>query len=269
MMVSRDSKIIRKTIVNPFPALTVGTTVCLEEVRPERQFFTPLAIADVPGAAGHIKRLARGSSTAVFYLGRQPYRPLWELQRRLHAWRVQDKIPDTVLLLEHEPVYTLGRNSGEKSLLARRPRDAQVVQTDRGGDITFHGPGQLVAYPIVNLREHRPSVTWYMRGLEGVLMRLLDSYGVRSHRIDGLTGVFIGNRKVAALGVRLARWTTMHGLALNIEVAQPYFDGMIPCGVREYGVINLNEVLPRPTSVAQAARRMTPLLREFLSAQFG
>lgn len=222
--------------------------------------------ANVPAVARAIRERANGHSATIVYLGRQPYRPVWELQKRLHAWRVGGKIPDTVLLLEHEPVYTLGKNSGEKNLLARRPRDAQVVQTDRGGDITFHGPGQLVAYPIVNLQEHRPSVTWYMRGLEGVLIRLLESYGARGRLIDGLTGVFIGDRKVAALGVRLARWTTMHGLALNIEVAQPYFDGMIPCGVLEYGVINLNEVLPRPTSVAQAARRLAPLLREFLEA---
>ena len=123
-----------------------------------------------------------------------------------------------------------------------------------------------MAYPIVNLQEHRPSVTWYMRGLEGVLIRLLESYGARGRLIDGLTGVFIGDRKVAALGVRLARWTTMHGLALNIEVAQPYFDGMIPCGIREYGVVNLNEVLPQPTSVPAAARRMAPLWHDFLGS---
>ncbi len=245
----------------------LSPTGCLEDVRPELQLWTtPPAIVEVPVAARRIRQLARGSSTAIFYLGRQPYRPLWELQRRLHSWRVRGKIPDIVLLLEHEPVYTLGKNGGAEHLLARRPRDAGVVQTDRGGDITFHGPGQLVAYPIVNLREHRPSVRWYMRGLEAVLMRLLDSYGVRGRRIDGLTGVFIGDRKVAALGVRLVRWTTMHGLALNIDVAQPYFDGMIPCGVREYGVINLNEVLPQPTSVPEAARRMTLLLRDFLGS---
>ena len=225
--------------------------------------------SNLPAVAQAIRQRAKGHSPAILYLGRQPYRPLWELQRRLHEWRVKGKIPDTVLLLEHDPVYTLGKNGGAEHLLARRPRDAQVVLTDRGGDITFHGPGQLVAYPIVNLREHRSSVTWYMRGLESVLMRLLESYGVRGRLIDGLTGVFIGDRKVAALGVRLARWTTMHGLALNIEVAQPYFDGMIPCGVLEYGVINLNEVLPRPTSVAQAAQRLAPLLREFLGAKVG
>ncbi|MEE9465697.1 MAG: lipoyl(octanoyl) transferase LipB [Candidatus Neomarinimicrobiota bacterium] len=225
---------------------------------------TPVDTAGVSRTAGQIRTLARGRSPAIFYLGRQPYRPLWELQRRLHAWRVRGVLPDTVLLLEHEPVYTLGKNAGTANLLARRPGDAQVVQTDRGGDITFHGPGQLVGYPIIDLRSHRPSVTWYLRGLEGVLIRLLGTYGVQGHQIEGLTGVFLGDRKVAALGVRLARWTTMHGFALNIAVPQPYFDGIIPCGLLDYGVVNLNEALRQPTSVREAAERVSPILREFL-----
>ncbi len=220
--------------------------------------------AGVSRTAGQIRVLARGLSPAIFYLGRQPYQPLWELQRQLHEWRVQGELPDTILLLEHEPVYTLGKNAGVANLLARRPGDAQVIRTDRGGDITFHGPGQLVGYPIIDLRSHRPSVTWYLRGLEGVIIELLGTYGLQGRRIEGITGVFLGDRKVAALGVRLARWTTMHGFALNIAVPQPYFDGIIPCGLLDYGVVNLNEVLRQPTTVSAAAERITPILREFL-----
>lgn len=222
--------------------------------------------AEINPVAREISRTARGSRLPIFYLGRQPYRPVWELQRRLHAWRVAGKIPDVVLLLEHQPVYTLGKHADARNLLTSRPADAEVVATDRGGDVTYHGPGQLVSYPIVGLRTHRLSICGYLRGLEEVIIRTLATLGLEGERIEKLPGVWVQGRKVATLGVRLACWTTMHGLALNIDVPQPYFDGMIPCGIREYGVVNLNEVLPQPTNVAEVARRMTPLLFDFLGS---
>lgn len=229
-----------------------------------------LRFIDVAVHAGNVDLVAewvrqetRGP-LAVFYLGRQPYRPVWELQRRLHAWRVAGEIPGVALLLEHEPVYTLGKNADERNLLAGRPADAEVVPTDRGGDVTFHGPGQLVGYPIINLREHRPSVSWYVRGLEEVIVRTLATYGLAAGRIAGLPGVWVGWRKVAALGIRLARWTTMHGFALNINVPRRYLEGMIPCGIPEYKVANLNDCLPEPVSVQEVARRLAPLLQGFL-----
>ena len=224
---------------------------------------------NVDRVAGQIRQEARGTEPAIFYLGRQPYRPLWALQRRLHAWRVAGEIPDVVLLLEHQPVYTLGKNADEAHLLARRPADAEVVAVDRGGDVTYHGPGQLVGYPIVNLRDHHPSVTWYMRGLEEVLIRALATYGLAAGRVAGLPGVWVGRRKVAALGVRLARWTTTHGFALNVSVPRRYFDGIIPCGIRECGVANLNDLLSEPTDVREAARRLAPLLQYFLGGRHG
>ncbi len=221
--------------------------------------------ADINPVAREIGRAARGSRLPIFYLGRQPYRPVWELQRQLHAWRVAGEIPDVVLLLEHQPVYTLGKHADERHLLTSRPADAEVVATDRGGDVTYHGPGQLVGYPIINLREHRPSVAWYMQGLEDLIIRTLAAFGLTAVRITGLPGVWIGRRKVAALGVRLAHWTTMHGFAINVCVPRRYLDGMIPCGMPKYGVANLNDYLPGPVSVQEVARCLAPWLQDFLA----
>ena len=230
-----------------------------------------LGFIEVPGSAGNvvhvadqIRHQARGPRLTVFYLGRQPYRPVWELQRRLHAWRVAGEIPDLALLLEHQPVYTLGKNADARNLLAGRPADAEVVATDRGGDVTYHGPGQLVGYPIINLKDHRPSVSWYIRGLEEMIIRTLATFRLASDRVDGLPGVWVQGRKVAALGVRLARWTTMHGFAINVSVPRRYLDGMIPCGISDCDVANLNDYLPESASVAEVARRLAPLLRGFL-----
>lgn len=225
--------------------------------------------ADINPVAREIGRAARGARLPVFYLGRQPYRPVWELQRRLHAWRVAGEIPDVVLLLEHQPVYTLGKHADERHLLASRPADAEVVACDRGGDVTYHGPGQLMGYPIINLRERRPSVSWYIRGLEDLIIRTLAAFGPAAVRIAGLPGVWIGRRKVAALGVRLAHWTTMHGFAINVCVPRRYLDGMIPCGIPKYGVANLNDYLPGPVSVQEVARRLVPRLRGFLGRKDG
>ncbi len=144
-----------------------------------------------------------------------------------------------------------------------------MVAIDRGGDVTYHGPGQLVGYPIVNLRNHRPSVAWYMRGLEEVIIRTLAAYGLCAGRIEGLPGVWVQWRKVAAVGVRLARWTTMHGFALNVSVPRRYFDGMIPCGILECGVANLNDLQLKPTNVREVARRLIPYLQGFLGGRDG
>lgn len=223
---------------------------------------------DVEQVAGWVRQETRGP-LPIFYLGRQHYWPVWELQKRLHAWRVAGEMPDVALLLEHEPVYTLGKNADEAHLLARRPVDAEVVPTDRGGDVTFHGPGQLVGYPIIDLREHRPSVTWYLRGLEEVIIKTLSALGLKGERMEGYPGVWVGRRKVAALGVRLARWTTMHGFALNVCVPRRYFNGMIPCGILGYGVANLNDCLHVPADVLGVARRLAPLLQGFLGRRDG
>ncbi len=223
--------------------------------------ITPVA---VPETAAMIRAQAHRSDLAVFYLGRQPYRPVWELQRRLHAWRVAAEIPDLARRLAHARYSTLAKPADERPLLPRRRAEAVGVATDRGGDVTYHGPGQLVGYPIVDLRDHYPGVSWYLRGLEEMIICTLATFGLSAGRLDGLPGVWVRGRKVAALGVRLARWTTMHGFAINVNVPRRYLDGMIPCGNLEYGMVNLNDYLPEPASVAEVARRLIPWLQGFL-----
>ncbi len=139
----------------------------------------------------------------VVDVGRQPYKPVWDFQKRLNTLRQMEKIPDTLILVEHHPVYTIGKNGSDLHVVATdtflKDRGIEVVHVDRGGDVTYHGPGQLVGYPIFNLHYHRESVSWFMRHLEEVFIRLLQTYGIAARREDGYTGVWLGMTK-------LSRW---------------------------------------------------------------
>jgi lipoyl(octanoyl) transferase len=168
-------------------------------------------------------------------LGRIGYPEALALQRHLVARRKAAEIPDQFLLVEHPHVITLGRNARERNVLAspevleRAGIDLQV--TDRGGDVTYHGPGQLVGYPILDLRDWRRDVVAYVRALEEALIQAIGEFGVRGERMDGLTGVWVEGRKVAAIGVHLSRWVTSHGFALNIDAGLDYFRYIVPCGL--------------------------------------
>ena len=177
-----------------------------------------------------------------FWLGRKPYHSVWDLQKKLHASRVAGKIPDVILMLEHEHVYTFGKNADRNHLLDSKPENAEVVQIDRGGEVTYHGPGQLVCYPILNLHNYQLSISWYMRNLENVIIQCLKDHGIEADQKHGLTGVWVRDEKICAMGVRLSRWVTMHGFALNVNPEMQFFDGIIPCGIFEYGVTSLNEL---------------------------
>ena len=181
------------------------------------------------------------SAIQYFWLGRQPYLSVWELQKQLHRKRVAGEIPDVVLLLEHDSVYTFGKNADTNLLLDSKPHDAEVVQIDRGGQVTYHGPGQLVCYPIIDLHNYQMSVSWYMRSLEGVIINCLKKLGIKSARKKDLPGVWVEDNKICAMGVRLSRWVTMHGFALNQKPDMKYFDGMIPCGIFNHGVTSLHD----------------------------
>ena len=147
-----------------------------------------------------------------------------------------------VLLLEHNHVYTFGKNADRNYLLDSKPQNADVIQIDRGGEVTYHGPGQLVCYPIIDLHDYKMSVSWYMRQLENVVIQFLEDSGIKIIQKAGLTGVWVNDDKICAMGVRLSKWVTMHGFALNINTDMNYFDGMIPCGIFEYGITSLNEL---------------------------
>jgi lipoyl(octanoyl) transferase len=168
-------------------------------------------------------------------LGRMDYARAFELQQQLVRERKQGAIPDHLLLLEHPHVITMGRNGHEENLLAGgdilERAGIAFHSTDRGGDITYHGPGQLVGYPILDLREWQRDVGAYMRAIEQVIIDTLADYGIPSGRIPKLTGVWVGERKIAAIGVHLSRWVTSHGFALNVNTDLSYFQYIVPCGL--------------------------------------
>ena len=176
-------------------------------------------------------------------LGSAPYQQTWDMQKKIQSQRINNEIDDTVLLVEHEPVYTFGKNANENHLLQNYPEDVKVFHIERGGDITFHGPGQLVGYPIIDLHNYKMSISWYMRSLEAVIINTLNHYGIAAEHKKGLTGVWVKEEKIAALGVRISRWVTMHGFALNVNTELHYYDGIIPCGIFEYGVTSMKKLL--------------------------
>ena len=193
-------------------------------------------------------------------LGNSSYKSTWELQKELQLQRIENKIDDTLLLVEHEPVYTFGKNSDENHLLQNYPENVKLFHIERGGDITFHGPGQIVGYPIIDLHNYKMSISWYMRALEEVIIRSLDKFGISANRKDGLTGVWVEDEKIAALGVRISRWVTMHGFALNVNTDLTYYDSIIPCGIFDYGITSMEHILGEKQNMSK--------IKSILSAVF-
>lgn len=224
--------------------------------------MTTLEASEAPSAVAGPSFLYAG-----FGVDAVDYQQAWATQRRLHAQRVDDKISDVVMLLEHQPVYTAGKRTESQD----RPVDGvPVVEVDRGGKITWHGPGQLVGYPITKLPNH-VYVVDYVRRLEEALIRTCAELGVISQRVTGRSGVWLAaddtgpDRKVAALGVRVSRGVTMHGLALNCDCDLSGFDAIVPCGIADASVTTLSRELGRDVSVAEAAPLVERHLRDLLS----
>ena len=182
-------------------------------------------------------------------MGTQSFTPIWDLQKAIHGLRKDGEINDVFLLLEHDHVYTFGKNANHDHLLPTYPLEADVVQIDRGGEITYHGPGQLVGYPIIDLHGYEKSVTWYMRTLESVIIDTLEKIEILAERKEDLAGVWVEDEKICAMGVRLSRWITMHGFALNFDPEMRFFDGMIPCGIFEHGVTSIKDCIETDLSV--------------------
>ena len=193
------------------------------------------------------------------FLGRVPYGEAHALQERTVAARKAGEIEDRLLLVEHPHVITLGRAARRANVLAdedeRERRGVELHETGRGGDVTYHGPGQLVGYPIINLAPDRCDVRRYVRDLEEVLIRTAGDYDVEAGRIPGLTGVWVGDEKLAAIGVRISRWVTMHGFAFNATTELDYFGLIIPCGITDHGVTSLEKLLGRRIDLAELAAR--------------
>ena len=190
----------------------------------------------------------------------------WDLQRRLHAWRVADEVPDSCLLLEHRPVYTAGKRTAASDRPFGDP-GAPVIDVDRGGKITWHGPGQLTGYPIVKLRDP-VDVIAYVRALEEAMIRTCAEFGVTAVRVPGRSGAWIQgapDRKVGAIGARVARGVTMHGLALNCDCDLSWYDRIVPCGITDADVTTLTAEAGRPITVAE----VTPVLQRHLAEALG
>jgi lipoate-protein ligase B len=197
----------------------------------------------------------------VVDLGRRGYLETLALQRSLRMRRIDGSLPhDILLLVEHDPVYTLGRGTQATSLPLSRAllsaRGATVVEIERGGDVTWHGPGQLVGYPILHLSQHREDLHWYLRTLEDALIAALAVLGIAADRVSGKTGVWTGDRKIASLGIHVKQWVTLHGFALNVAPDLTWFDAIVPCGL--HGVTM--------TSVARELGRAEPTLADEVRA---
>lgn len=222
-----------------------------------------------PASDEHPLLAAHGGILTVEHLGTVPYRPTWELQDELAEQRRGRRIGDRLLLLEHFPVYTIGRGGNEANLLASPDRlrelGTELVRIDRGGDITFHGPGQIVAYPIVELRDPL-DLRRYVRVLEAAVIDTAAAFGVDAARLSGLPGIWVdGERKLAAIGVRVKRGVTTHGLALNVRTDLRWFDEMIPCGIPDKGVTSLSAELGRQVE----ADEVGDVLADRLAAHLG
>ena len=195
-------------------------------------------------------------------LGFKKYKSVLSLQKKLQKQRIAGNINDTLILVEHEPVYTLGKNANRDYLLQGRDKSVEVYNIERGGEVTFHGPGQLVGYPILDLRNYKKSVSWYMRTLEELTIRVLKEFDIKGSRIKGLTGVWVENKKIAAQGVRISRWVTMHGFSINVCPQLSYYDGIIPCGIFDYDVTSMEECLNKKLSVKKIKNSVSEIFLE-------
>ena len=178
----------------------------------------------------------------IIDLGISEFKDTWNLQKELQEKRILGEIEDQLILVEHPAVYTLGKNASKDHILKSK-EGVSVIQTDRGGNITFHGPGQLVGYPILDLNFYKRSITWYMRELEQLMIDVLKEYGIEGSTKKGLTGTWVKDHKIAALGVRISRWVTMHGFSLNISPDLSYYQDIIPCGIQEYAVTSMAMIM--------------------------
>lgn len=195
----------------------------------------------------------------LYDLGHASYQPVWDLQKSIQQRLIDEKRAeqkgelsgirqkDLLLFVEHPHVYTLGKSGSEehmlRSMMELQQLQAEFLKIDRGGDITYHGPGQIVGYPILDLDRHFTDVHKYLRYLEEVMIRLCNDYDIEAHRIEGQTGVWVDNEKICAMGIRCSRWVTMHGFALNVNTDLRYFNNIVPCGINDKAVTSLQKIL--------------------------
>ncbi len=208
----------------------------------------------------------------LYDLGFKSYQPVWDLQHKVQQRIIDEKKLDRIgefegtrkndmlLFVEHPHVYTLGKSGDEenmlRSVLELKELEAEYVKTNRGGDITYHGPGQVVGYPILDLDRHFTDIHKYLRYLEKVIIKVCADYGFEAGRIEGLTGVWINEQKICALGIRCSRWVTMHGFALNVNTNLEYFNHIVPCGIENKAVTSLHALLGKKMDIQEVKDRI-------------
>ena len=179
----------------------------------------------------------------IIDLGFLDYKNSWNYQKELQKKVLIGDCSDSIIFVEHDSVYTFGKNSDKSNLLESKDSKIKIYETERGGEITYHGPGQIVCYPILNLKNFKQSVTWYMRALEEVIIETLKLFNIKASRKDGLTGVWVKDEKIGAQGVRMTKWVTMHGFALNVNTDLRFFNDIIPCGIKDFGVTSIEKII--------------------------
>ncbi|CAN5170056.1 lipoyl(octanoyl) transferase LipB [soil metagenome] len=221
------------------------------------------------------------NTVEIFDIGYSPYHDSWNLQRRLQKQLIDQKlafrndpsntklISDSFLLVEHPHVYTLGKSGNAAHLLKSTAElkniDAEFIENDRGGDITYHGPGQIVGYPILDLDRYFTDVHKYLRYLEEVIIKTCGDFGITAGQIEGLTGVWVGDQKICAMGIRCSRWVTMHGFAMNVNTDLSYFNNIVPCGISDKNVTSLSRLLNEKINIKSVKERIISNFAE----QFG
>ena len=179
----------------------------------------------------------------IIDLGFLDYKNSWNYQKELQKKVLIGDCSDSIIFVEHDSVYTFGKNSDKSNLMISKDSKIKIYETERGGEITYHGPGQIVCYPILNLKNFKQSVTWYMRALEQVIIETLKLFNIKATRKDGLTGVWVKDEKIGAQGVRMTKWVTMHGFALNVNTDLRFFNDIIPCGIKDFGVTSIEKII--------------------------
>ncbi|NLG86090.1 MAG: lipoyl(octanoyl) transferase LipB [Firmicutes bacterium] len=196
----------------------------------------------------------------VLWLGRQKYAAVWHAQKELMTKVRSGEEPDTLILVEHDPVITLGRSAKREHILVSAKSLAregiELFEVERGGDVTYHGPGQLVGYPILDLKRHGRDLHLLLRNYEEVLLRTLVDFGIQGRRFPGYTGVWVADEKIAAIGVAVEHWITYHGFAFNVAPNLHHFQLIVPCGIADYGVTSLEQILGQAPDLATVRERV-------------
>ena len=192
----------------------------------------------------------------VLDIGLKDYMEVYDLQKKILSERIKGEIPDTLILTEHPPTFTIGRKGGRGNILVSnevlKKNGIKVYEIDRGGDITYHGPGQIVGYLIINLTEWNKDIHLYLRSLEEVIIRFLSHFKIMADRINDYTGVWVGDCKIAAIGIGVSKWTTFHGFCININPDKKHFKMITPCGIKDKSVTSLDELTGETTDMQKA-----------------